>query len=107
MYGKRWREQQRGSWAVRGLEFQKRGVIHYHTLQGGGVSKLRRLSWKERWKEEFGGGIARILPYDRNRGAVQYVSEYAAKGGEIDIFLPPGLEQLLRGGLLQQRLRRA
>lgn len=89
------------------MEYQRRGVLHYHTLQGGGVSKLRRKSWERRWLDEFGGGFASIFPYDRNQGAVKYVSKYAVKGGEIDIFLPPDLEQLLRGGLLQQRLRRA
>jgi hypothetical protein len=106
LYGRKWREHRQGSWAVRATEYQRRGVLHYHTLQGGGVSKLRRLTWMDAWEEE-GGGFARIVPYDRNQGAMRYVSKYAAKGGEIDIFLPPDLEQLLCGGLLQQRLRRA
>lgn len=103
LYGRRYREKQQGVWAVRASEYQKRGVLHYHVLMGGGVRTLRRLSWGDLW-QEIGGGFAQVLPYDRNRGAVQYLTKYAVKGGEIDFFLPPLLERLLRGGLLQGNL---
>lgn len=91
---------------VRATEYQRRGVLHYHALLGGGVKGLRRLSWMDSW-EEIGGGFARIYPYDSTRGGKVYVTKYAVKGGELDIFLPRHLEQLLRGGLLPQALRQA
>ena len=106
IYGRRYKEHGEGLWSARASEYQQRGVLHYHAIMGGGVRTLHRLQSMRLW-ESLGGGISRIQPYDRNRGALRYVVKYAVKGGEIDLFIPPDLERLLRGGLLQQTLRRA
>lgn len=105
VFGRRFRERGQGTWAIRATEYQARGVLHYHAIMGGGVRQLRRHSYRDEWERE-GGGFCRIFPYDREQGAVRYVTKYAVKGGEIDLFVPPTLEQLLRGGLLQEQLRR-
>jgi len=86
LFGKRFREKGQGVYHVRALEWQRRDVIHFHSLMGGGVWKLRRLSFMDLWDEE--NGFARIEAYDPMRGARGYLSKYVLKRGEIDIYLP-------------------
>jgi hypothetical protein len=93
LFGKRFVEQGKGIYHVKAIEYQRRGVIHFHTLMGGGVSKLRRLTWMDIWYED--NGQARIEPYDPNRGARGYLSKYVSKGGQIDIHLPPWKQKQL------------
>lgn len=96
LFGRRFREKRQGIYHVRAIEYQRRGVLHFHSLMGGGVWKLRRLSYMDLWFAE--NGIARIEPYDPNLGAKGYLSKYVSKGGELDIFLPPlKLNQLGNG----------
>jgi len=71
---------------VRGLEWQKRGVLHYHALLRN-IAPYRdgstdRLFWAEEWNRL--AGIARIYPVDDVAGAAGYISKYCAKGGEVD-----------------------
>lgn len=87
LFGRRFREKGQGIYHVRAIEYQRRGVLHFHSLMGGGVWKLRRLSYMDLWYSE--NGIARIEPYNPNLGARSYLSKYVSKGGEVDIFLPP------------------
>jgi len=86
LFGKRYGENGQGVSWVRGQEWQKRDVIHFHVLHGGGVSVLRRLTYMDRWYED--NGIARIQPYDKDKGAVYYMVKYILKGGEIDLYIP-------------------
>jgi NitT/TauT family transport system substrate-binding protein len=85
---KRWRafvrqvEGKRGrqiAW-VRALEYQRRGVIHFHALLAGmeflAYNAVRRL-WP--W------GFSWIRPYEPGRGANFYLGKYVAKGGEVDL----------------------
>jgi hypothetical protein len=72
---------------VRGLEWQKRGVLHYHALlrnlpayQDGAAD---RLAWGEVWNKY--AGIARIYPVSEVGGVAGYIAKYCAKGGEVDI----------------------
>jgi len=69
-------------WAS-GTEYQRwRGVPHYHALING-VGGLRRLDWMDWWYNRY--GIARILPYDKTKGAGRYISKYVVKElGDID-----------------------
>jgi hypothetical protein len=78
LFGVRWSKQGRGLRWVSALEYQKRDVIHYHTLIAG-VQDLRRLYWMDRWYEL--AGIARIEPIDAPDAVVRYVSKYVVKGG--------------------------
>jgi len=78
---------------VRGLELQRRQVIHYHALLGGGgVDKLRRLTWMDAWSDL--AGWARI-ERPRNATAVRrYAAKrYTAKGGDLDVG-GPGMHEL-------------
>ena len=70
------------TWA-RGLEYQRRGVIHFHALLGRIPSTTRRLDWMDKWTEL--AGYARIQPYDSMKGARYYLAKYVSKGGEIDL----------------------
>lgn len=84
------------TWA-RGLEYQKRGVIHYHALIGRVPGDVRRLDYMDAWDEL--AGYARIEPYDATKGARFYLGKYVLKGGQVDIGGPVGSrfnrEQLL------------
>jgi hypothetical protein len=84
LFGVRWAKHQKGVRWVRAMEKQRRDVIHYHALLGGGgLSDLRRLSWMDRWNEL--AGYARIeQPRDGN-AVRSYCAKYVIKGGEIDI----------------------
>ena len=96
-FGHRYRTRGEGVLVVRASEWQQRGVLHYHFLAGGGVARLRRLSYMDLWaSKRCGMGWARIYPYDRTRGAVRYTTKYAVKGGEIDIFASPDILCRLR-----------
>lgn len=78
------REAHRVRWA-RALEYQRRGVIHYHALVWfGGAPQARRLTAMDRW-HELGQGFSRIVTYDPDLGATHYLGKYLAKGGEIDL----------------------
>ena len=69
-------------WA-RGLEYQRRGVIHFHALIGRVPATVRRLDWMDVW--DGLAGYARIEPYDPTRGARYYLGKYVLKGGEVDL----------------------
>lgn len=99
LFGKRYRRYGEGVYCFRALEWQKRGVIHFHFLMGGGVERLRRLTYMDLWAAK--NGWARIYPYDPDQGAARYVSKYVAKGGEVDPFFPPAALDRFRGGPVQ------
>jgi len=93
LFGKRYRDKGLGVPYVNARERQGRGVPHFHTLIGGDVYKLKRLSYMDLWhkgegRKFNGNGYARILPYDKEQGAKIYVSKYVVKGGEIDVNIP-------------------
>lgn len=84
LYGIRWYKHGQGVRWCLALEWQKRGVLHYHALIGGvGVEDLRRLSWMDRWHEL--AGFARIEPIRSSEAVRRYVSKYVVKGGELDL----------------------
>jgi hypothetical protein len=82
LYGPRWYKKRAGVPWVRALEYQRRGVIHYHALFAG-VQDLRRFSWMEEWDRL--AGFARIEPIRMADAVQRYVSKYVIKGGEIDL----------------------
>lgn len=74
-----------GVYWARCMEWQRRGVLHYHALMGG-VGTLRRLSWMDRWNEM--AGFAKIEPPASPDAVRRYCAKYVAKGshlGEIDL----------------------
>lgn len=71
---------------IRGLEWQKRGVLHYHALLRNVPPHLHcraeRRAAAHLWLE-ISGGFARIDPV-HSSDAISYVAKYSAKGGEVD-----------------------
>lgn len=87
--GRRFRERGVSLFHVRAMEFQRRGVVHFHSLVGGGVDSLNRIWWKEKWLyQDVGNGFARIYQFDPCLGATHYLGKYIAKGAELDFFTP-------------------
>jgi len=102
LYGRRYREHNKGVTWIKCIEYQKRDVLHFHVLVGSPMLyKLKRLDYMKVW--ETGGkggdiiinGFARILKFDAHRGAVLYCSKYVLKGGEIDVYISPEQWHLL------------
>jgi hypothetical protein len=56
------------------------------SLLDWGVSVERRLTYMDKWNKD--NGFARILPYDKEKGAIYYMVKYVVKGGEIDPYIP-------------------
>jgi hypothetical protein len=69
---------------ARALEYQKRGVVHFHALIWGVKRATHRETWQRKW-EEIGGGWCAIYPYDRTKDARYYLGKYLVKGGEVDL----------------------
>jgi len=95
LFGRRYREQEKGIYWVRALELQRRQVIHFHALLGGGAFKLNRIAMTELWKSEKGNGHTWIERFDPLKGATRYLSKYVGKSkrGEIDWFIPYALKR--------------
>jgi len=94
LFGKRYRDHGLGVPYINARERQFRGIPHFHSLIGGDVYKLKRLSYMDLWDKGDGrkfnaNGYARIWPYDKEKGAKVYCSKYITKGGEIDVNIPP------------------
>lgn len=83
MYGPRWYKKGKAIRWARALEYQKRGVIHFHALVDG-VQGLRRLSWMDRWYEVT-GGYARIEQIKSFGAVAAYCAKYVTKDGEIEL----------------------
>lgn len=71
-------------------EWQKdRGVPHVHALVSG-TRFLYRKEFEQWWDKEF--GFAKLLPYDRQRGAASYLAKYVTKDSDmIKLDLSKGL----------------
>ena len=84
VYGCRYYKRDKGIIWSRGSEYQKRGVIHYHSLLGDIPDRVRRLDYLDLWQSL--AGFARIFKYERGKGAEEYItkSAYAFKRGEVD-----------------------
>ena len=80
---------------IAAVEYQKRGVIHFHILMTG-VKSARRLTYMDKWLgmgEK--NGFARVEPVDSRVAVSRYLSKYVAKDGEM--FFSENLPDL-RGG---------
>lgn len=89
LYGRRWRNRApQGVVWVNALEYQKRGVIHFHTLIAGvpeSLTLMKALAYQTLWRVEMGEGFARIDLIDEQQAAVKnYVCKYVTKGGELE-----------------------
>jgi hypothetical protein len=88
LFGNRYYEKGLGIMWTKAIEYQKRGVIHFHALLGPeDLNSLNHFDYMELWHTE-GNGFARIYPYSPEK-AEWYVTKYVVKGGEIDLDFPP------------------
>lgn len=72
-------------WA-RGLEWQKRGVLHYHALlyHRRGLNQIAsRMAWESEWTR-LTESFSSIFPCDSATAARAYIAKYCGKGGEVD-----------------------
>ena len=81
-YGVRWSKRKVMATWVRALEYQLRGVLHFHALLRG-VGEVRRLAAMDRWFAL--AGIARVLPVRQQEAVRAYCSKYVVKGGELEV----------------------
>lgn len=84
IYGKRYRRHHKGLTYCYGIEFQKRGVLHFHVLLRGLDDKFNLFAGMGKWKK-VSGGWAQIHPY--KEGACNYISKYVSKGGELSLYI--------------------
>lgn len=82
------RDPRKGTVWICGVEYQKRGSIHFHALvyapgRHHEMGTLRRVDWAKCW-QEITGGFAMIVEPNINEAVAVYCSKYAAKGGEIE-----------------------
>ena len=87
LYGRRWaRKAQRGQgvgW-VRIIEYQQRGVIHFHVLLTG-VSGLRPRDWAAVWRKLAGNATVRQIWNWNMLGTLWYLTKTVPSGGEPEI----------------------
>jgi len=102
LYGRRYRECNKGVTWIKCIEYQKREVLHFHVLVGSPMLyKLKRLDFMKVWEtgsktgDTIINGYARILKFNAHGGAVNYCSKYVLKGGEIDLHISPEKWHLL------------
>lgn len=71
---------------VRGLEWQKRGALHFHALMYHRMD-LNLIQRRKAWEAEWLGltdSFASIYPCDSSGAVRSYIAKYCGKGGEVD-----------------------
>jgi hypothetical protein len=81
LYGRRWLKHGQGIEWARTIEYQERGVLHYHVLLAG-VSGLRPRDCAALWQTR--AGFANIEPIRDPVAALRYFSKRVLEGGELD-----------------------
>jgi hypothetical protein len=71
-----------GVLSARGLEMQKREVIHFHFLMSRIPGEMHRLWMMAEWSKL--AGYARIHPFVAGMGGEAYICKYATKRGDIE-----------------------
>lgn len=88
LFGPRWSSKKHMTvyWA-RGMEYQKRGVLHFHALLACGGKDLTQQAVRQRWVAVWNdlSGYARIENVRSSEEATRYVTKYVTKGGQIDL----------------------
>jgi len=97
-FGKRYRERREGIDWVRGLEYQRREVIHFHALLSSPERRTPRYNIiRDLWLSSGKSAGFMWLEGVRNIGeAARYLGKYVAKGGEIDLCIIPHPKALQR-----------
>ena len=82
LYGPQVARRAEGLQWVRALEFQRRGVIHYHALARR-TRGYRRLTVMDLWKDV--AGYAKVEAVRNVESVSGYCSKYVVKGGDLDV----------------------
>jgi hypothetical protein len=96
LYGVKWYKRNQGVCWVRALEYQKRGVLHFHALLLHPTKDLNQIAMRFHWKDVWwqinkdkktgrGRGIADIQKPADVAHVSRYVSKYVIKDGQIDV----------------------
>jgi len=104
-FGKRYRKRGETITYARGIEYQRRRVLHFHALIGLLVPRMNQFDAMKIW-EQCGSlvdidevkagkkklasrqprtGYSRIYEYDPSLGGLNYLTKYVSKGGEITV----------------------
>lgn len=89
LYGSHFnRDPRKGTVWICGVEYQKRGSIHFHALvyapgRHHEFGTLRRTEWAACW-QDITGGFAMIVEPNIQEAVALYCTKYAVKGGEIE-----------------------
>lgn len=95
-FGKGYRRRGETITYARGIEYQARGVLHFHSLLGRLSRRMNQFDAMKIWERcgsliDVNGvrvprtGFARIYEYDPSRGGLEYVVKYVGKGGMITV----------------------
>ena len=79
LHGPRWYKHRVGIEWVRAVEYQRRGVIHFHAVIAGARGE-RPSVWEEVWDDLAGYG--KIEPIRNTAAVLRYLSKYVGRGGE-------------------------
>lgn len=99
LFGPRWsKKPNETAYWTRGIEYQKRDVLHFHALVGCHSRDLNSCTTRRQWADEWNelAGFARIEKIRSAKEAARYVTKYVTKGGQID--LSPNIISAPRSG---------
>ncbi|MEW6145740.1 MAG: hypothetical protein AB1598_12045 [Thermodesulfobacteriota bacterium] len=102
LFGEEYKQEGLGIRYALSIEYQKRGILHFHALLGAkGLKEINREYMAKLWKtngqrkdkagpllDRIVNGHAVIKPYDPAGGAIRYMTKHIRKGVEPDIFIP-------------------
>ena len=85
VFGRNYYKYHLGARWVYGMEYQRRGAIHFHVLIAD-CAHLPIEAAQQAWKRFSRGGDAKIELYTRSKGATYYLAKvyYDHQAGEID-----------------------
>jgi hypothetical protein len=82
LYGPRWHKHGQGVYWVRALEYQDRGIIHFHAVIAGAAGE-QPSTWEQVWDDL--AGLAEIEPIRDMTAVLRYLTKYVHRGGELDV----------------------
>jgi len=98
LFGRNYRRRGKGVVWIRALEWQRRGVLHFHSIIGNGAWRLLRIGVTELWENDKkyklsrngDNGKAWVERYDSVKDGAQYLAKYLTKErqGDIEIHVP-------------------
>lgn len=102
LFGWRYSRKGRGVAYALGIEYQRRGIVHFHVLMSApGLMEIPFKYLHNLWQsngqrdiktgtllDRLVNGYAWVEPVNELKGVSHYLTKYISKGGEIDLFMP-------------------